>query len=133
VGLIAALAATPFLLPGEPAKPKREVPSSKQVVGYINHQRQIRHLKRLRIGGRLTTAARSWSRRLALTDSFFHAALSTGSTFSWIAETLYRGPNGPVRPWLMSPPHRAILLAQRARLIGVARSGSTWVARLGAR
>ena len=70
--------------------------------------------------------AERWARRLKRIDNLVHRNLTkvlNGCDLNWVGETLVSGtslnPSSAVRAWMNSPPHRAVLLKERARLAGI--------------
>jgi uncharacterized protein YkwD len=102
----------------------------------INRARAHYGLRRLRAGHRLARAADAHSRSMLAADYFGHGAFATrvrrytsfkrvGETLAWSSRC---GARQFVRMWLNSPGHRAVMLSQRYRRVGIGRR----VGRLGA-
>lgn len=90
-----------------------------------NRVRVNHGLPRVRRAACTERVAQRWSHHLASTDSFFHQSMSDlldECSASYAGETLGRGTMSPrrlVRMWLNSPPHRAVLLSDKSRRIGL--------------
>jgi uncharacterized protein YkwD len=118
VALACALALSVIrVAPAEAAPTRPEV----KLLRVMNNARAARGLVRLRFGTRIQTGAHGWARYLLRHDAFFHyGGLSAGTSenIGWL--TCRRGWAGTlVRMWLNSPGHRANLLDQSARRVGV--------------
>ena len=103
---------------------------------WINKQRTKRHLPRLTFEDCTDGVAERWGSYLARTQSFFHQSMGkllTTCRARYAGETLAKGqvtPRAIVQLWMDSPGHRAILLSQAPRRIGIGASvdaTGTWV------
>lgn len=136
---------------------------AKASVCVLNKVRARRGLRKLRLNGRLSAAARRHTSDMVRHDFFGHVSRRSGSVVnrlsrtgymrgarSWtIGENLAWGTGGRstpvqiVRAWLRSPGHRANMLSSRFREIGVgvaleapghsSRPGATYTHTFGAR
>jgi uncharacterized protein YkwD len=105
-------------------------PREEAVVELINDVREAHRLPALSVGPRLTRAARAHSQAMLEQGVFTHGAFgervrSFGVRFPLLGETIAWGtgwfgtPHGIVNGWLESPPHRALILDARFRVVGV--------------
>ncbi len=93
----------------------------------INKARARRDLPKVKVfQSCVDKYAERWATRLKRIDDLVHRDLTTvleGCDLHWAGETLVSGtlltPSGAVRAWLDSPPHRAVILKERARLAGI--------------
>jgi uncharacterized protein YkwD len=93
----------------------------------INRARAKRDLPRVKVfHSCVDRYAERWAVRLKRIDALEHRNLTkvlSGCDLRWVGETLVSGtsltPRSAVRAWLNSPPHRAVLLKERARLAGI--------------
>ncbi|HYH34729.1 MAG TPA: CAP domain-containing protein [Nocardioides sp.] len=98
-----------------------------RILVQINRARARHGLSRVKVFQSCVDGyAERWSRRLKRHDDLFHRDLTSvirGCDLNWVGETLVSGtgltPASAVRAWLNSPPHRAVLLKDRARWAGV--------------
>ncbi|HXV95771.1 MAG TPA: CAP domain-containing protein [Gaiellaceae bacterium] len=103
-------------------------PMEKRLVERINDTRAAYGLRRLTIGPKLNTGARSWSRHLLRRDSFHHASdlrPGTGEILAWGTCSWFT-PARAVRMWLRSPGHRALLLRPGFRFVGTGWTRGAW-------
>ena len=97
----------------------------RRVLYFINQKRINHGLPKVRLEGCTDTIAERWGSYLARTLEFFHQDLGKlidQCNAAYAGETLVKGPVGPrqaVRLWMNSPGHRAILLSQKPRRIGI--------------
>lgn len=100
------------------------------------NKRRARHGKsKLKGSASLRASAAAFARRLRRTGRFGHAArIHADRRFVWLGEVLAKGQTSAravVDDWMNSPPHRAILLSDKARRAGFSRKGNIWVGHLG--
>lgn len=99
----------------------------------INHARADHGLRPLRLSADLTAAARSHSRTMASSNLLFHSpSLTSLCCWRTIAENVGYGYSvrGVHRAFMNSAPHRANILDQRMRQVGIGvveRNGQLWV------
>jgi len=120
---------------------------SERMVAAINEVRIAHDLRPLREDPALDRSASGWARRLIRTDVFAHGSTYLRAGFRQAGEILAMNqgwqlrPAAPIRLWLGSPGHRALLLSSSFRYVGAGPSrgnfGSTpttaWVVHFGAR
>jgi uncharacterized protein YkwD len=109
----------------------------------INAVRAQHRLPALRVAPKLMRSARAYARRLAQTGSLYHGSAYRVPGFRKSGEMLASDLgsrirlSGPIRMWLHSPGHRALMLSGGFRYVGAfpaRRRGETvWVVHLGAR
>jgi uncharacterized protein YkwD len=125
------LGALPAAADAAPLRPEQ------QVVRLLNRVRSWHHLPPLRVERCLVRAARAHSGAMVRADYFAHDSRENGERWSrrvrrfcrasLLGETIAWGtgslatPAAIVHAWLMSPPHRRVILLPRLRRIGVAR------------
>jgi uncharacterized protein YkwD len=91
----------------------------------MNRVRVNHGLPRVRRAACAEQVAQRWSSHLAATNLFFHQSMGDlldKCSATYAGETLGRGTMTPrrlVRMWLDSPPHRAVLLSDKPRRIGL--------------
>ncbi|MBF2046281.1 MAG: CAP domain-containing protein [Leptolyngbya sp. IPPAS B-1204] len=103
-----------------------------QVVALVNVQRQQIGLKPLRLNPFLTASAQAHSQDMALNDFFGHQGsngstadqriLAAGYNYATLGENIGAGfstPEGVMRAWMESPPHRGNILHPALEEIGV--------------
>jgi uncharacterized protein YkwD len=112
----------------------------KQVLALVNKERTTRHLARLTVNAKLTSAAREHSTEMGLMQYFAHDSASgetwskriirfgytpkgcrywkAGETIFWGAG-LYSSPVNVVDEWMASPGHRRVILTKVFRNAGV--------------
>jgi uncharacterized protein YkwD len=120
----------------------------RKIVKLVNRQRAQRGLPPVRISGRLVAAARFHSAEMLRYDYFDHASVHparawdarvrsylhrrvVGENLAWGAGT-YATAAMTVQMWMASPPHRAIILDGRFRLVGIGRKLGTYAGSSGA-
>jgi uncharacterized protein YkwD len=97
----------------------------KRVQRLVNRRRARHDLPRLRLARCADRTATRWSRHLAGSNEFYHQSMSAvldRCDARYAGETLGRGSMRPrklVRMWMHSPSHRAVLLSEKSRRIGV--------------
>jgi uncharacterized protein YkwD len=105
------------------------------VLREVNKHRARHGKRKLKGSASLRASAAAFARTLRRTGRFGHAArIHADRKFVWLGEVLAKGPTSPravVDAWMNSPPHRAILLSDKARKAGFARKGNIWVGHLG--
>lgn len=123
--VLALLACMAVLLPvsAAQANPAREAAKK------VNSYRAAHGLKKLRLSRSLSRSASAYSRRLMGSDRFGHAGrIQASSRFRLLGENLafrwgWRSSASlPVRAWIRSAPHRAVMLNAGFRYVGVGRS-----------
>jgi uncharacterized protein YkwD len=136
LALVAAIAAAGLGAVPATADAARQRPEQ-QVVRLLNRVRSWHHLPPLHVARCLVRAARAHSGAMARAGYFAHDSLGSGERWSHrvrrycraslFGETIAWGtgsratPAAIVHAWLLSPPHRRVLLLPRLRRIGVAR------------
>ena len=125
--LVAALAAVPV-----PTASAAHDASERRLVALIAADRAAHGLAPLRPSRRLARASDRHATRVARAGFFWHrsgrALLRTAGS-AWTGEVLAQAPS-PERAfaaWLRSLPHRAVLRARQARVVGVAIVGNVLV------
>lgn len=109
----------------DPARDRDQFES--RILVRINKARARHGLSRVKVFHSCVDGyAERWSRNLKRRDALVHRDLTSminGCNLNWVGETLVSGtgltPGSAVRAWLDSPPHRAVLLKDRARWAGV--------------
>ena len=115
----------------------------RQLLTLINKARAKRHLPALRVSAKLERAARSHSSEMIEKDYFDHSSFDgesfsarlirfgytqTGCTSWMVGENLAYGvgllgtPQGAMKAWMASKPHRALIFNKRARQAGIGRA-----------
>ena len=100
----------------------------KRLVKQINVARAAHGLRPVKIGARLNSGARVWSRTLVRRDAFRHASnlrSGTGEIIAW-GTCNYMTPRQAVRMWLGSPGHRALMLRPGFRWVGTGWTRGPW-------
>ena len=108
----------PLLAPGE---------FEDRILVQINKARARHDLPKVRVFQSCVDGyAERWAKHLKSIDSLVHRNLTkvlSGCDLRWVGETLVSGtsltPSSAVRAWLNSPPHRAVILKDRARMAGI--------------
>lgn len=129
---------SPYASPAEAdAKP------AKAMAAKLNTVRAQHGLPALRVAPKLMRSSRAYARRLARTGGLYHGTAYRVRGFRVSGEMLASDLGskirlgGPVRMWLNSPGHRALMLSRAFTYVGaspVRRRGRTvWVVHLGAR
>jgi uncharacterized protein YkwD len=98
-----------------------------RVLVAVNRQRKRAGLKPVRLFETCPDLlAEAWATKLALLGDLVHRdqqVLLDRCGYSWAGETLVSGaglkPRAAVRAWMDSPPHRAVLLTERADRAGI--------------
>ena len=141
--LACALALVALALPvtARAADPEQEA------VDQVNQLRSEHGLAALHVSGSLSRSARRYAAEMLRRDRFGHLPhIEIASRFRYAGEALAvhwnltAEPLQTVRQWMASPPHRALLMSSRFRLVGLglargrlgSRAATTWVAHLGA-
>ena len=130
--LIATLLVT---LAAAPAASAAHDPSERRLVALIAADRAAHGLPPLRPSRRLARAADHHAARLARAGILWHRpgrSLLRTSGSAWTGEVLARAasPERAFAAWLRSSPHRTVLRARRARVLGVAIRGNVFVGHL---
>jgi len=120
-----AAAAAIFVAPRNDPRPPESIPGER-VVKRINVVRARHNLPALRHSPSLSRASKRWSEHLNRLGHLQHAVGFLGP-YRRAGEVLTSYPN-PVKSWMGSPPHRAIILGDWT-LVGAGNVGSTWTAR----
>jgi uncharacterized protein YkwD len=139
LALVVAVAAAAALGTAPATAEARQRPEQ-QVVRLLNRVRAWHHLPPLRVERCLVRAARAHSAAMARAGYFAHDSLENGERFghrvrrycsaSMFGETIAWGtgslatPAAIVHAWLLSPPHRHVIMMRSLRRIGVARRSS---------
>lgn len=107
--------------------------SPSPMVDKINKVRRAHGIRGLRYSPSLSGSSSAFAHYLASTQRFAHGSrIHASRRFSQLGEilALMRGwkvrRNPPLRYWLQSPGHRAVLLSPAFRYIGAARSRGTF-------
>ena len=93
----------------------------------VNRVRDRHDLPKIRVfHSCVDNYAESWAQRLERTGRMEHRNLTSvlhGCDLDWVGENLVSGtalrPRAAVRAWMDSPPHRSVLLTQRADRAGI--------------
>jgi len=106
------------------------------VVNKVNAYRAANGLPPLRLSRSLSRSSYAYARHLMRADRFGHSShIRASSRFHMLGENLAfswgkrRSARIPIRGWVRSGPHRAVLLSRQFRYVGVGRS----VGRFGSR
>ncbi len=125
--VLAALACAALLLPATAQARVKSNPAH-AVVERVNNYRAAHGLHKLKLSRSLSRSSYAYARHLMRADRFGHSSrIRASGRFHLLGENLAfswgrrRSSRIPVRGWVHSAPHRAVMLNRSFRYVGVGR------------